>query len=105
MIPVYSPGVGVGWLEKGGTYVVANIRGGGEFGPAWHQSALRENRCKAYDDFIAVAEALIARGVCTSDTLGTQGGSNGGLLMGARAHRFSWSVLNRSFCAGIFTGT
>ena len=52
------------------------------FGPAWHQSALRENRCKAYDDFIAVAEDLIARGVCTAKTLGTQGGSNGGLLMG-----------------------
>jgi prolyl oligopeptidase len=85
MTPAYSPSVGVGWLEKGGTYVVANIRGGGEFGPAWHQSALRENRCKAYDDFIAVAEDLIARGVCTPDMLGTQGGSNGGLLMGARA--------------------
>ena len=112
MTPAYSPGVGVGWLERGGkhqscflscsfrasrnvtigstklfyklnlscvslfilmvghyvcagTYVVANIRGGGEFGPAWHQSALRENRSKAYDDFIAVGEDLIARGVCT----------------------------------------
>ena len=55
MLPSYRPAVGAAWLEKGGVYVVANIRGGGEFGPRWHQSALKANRYKAYDDFIAVA--------------------------------------------------
>ncbi|MDB4459154.1 prolyl oligopeptidase family serine peptidase, partial [bacterium] len=73
---------GVGWMEKGGVYVLANIRGGGEFGPRWHQAALKENRQKAYDDFIAIAEHLIERKVTSSDHLGIRGGSNGGLLMG-----------------------
>ncbi len=82
MLPQYSASVGMGWLQRGGTYVVANIRGGGEFGPSWHQTALKENRHRAYDDFIAVAEDLIRRGVTTSKQLGIQGGSNGGLLMG-----------------------
>ncbi|MCY3885975.1 MAG: prolyl oligopeptidase family serine peptidase [Gammaproteobacteria bacterium] len=82
MLPLYSASVGLGWLERGGTYVVANIRGGGEFGPDWHRSALKENRHRAFDDFIAVAEDLIERGVTTSSQLGIQGGSNGGLLMG-----------------------
>jgi len=82
MLPGYSGGVGAAWLEKGGVYVVANIRGGGEFGPKWHQAALKENRHKAYEDFIAVAEDLIRRKVTTTPHLGIQGGSNGGLLMG-----------------------
>ncbi len=82
MDPFYSGGVGAAWLEKGGVYVLANIRGGGEFGPRWHRAALKENRQRAYDDFAAIAEDLIARGVTSSAHLGIQGGSNGGLLMG-----------------------
>jgi prolyl oligopeptidase len=82
MIPSYRPIVGAAWLENGGVYVVANIRGGGEFGPKWHQSALKANRHKAYDDFIAVALDLIRRKVTSPPHLGIQGGSNGGLLMG-----------------------
>jgi prolyl oligopeptidase len=82
MLPSYSAGVGAAWLERGGTYVLANIRGGGEFGPAWHQAALKEHRQRAYDDFIAIAEDLIRRGVTAPPHLGIQGGSNGGLLMG-----------------------
>ena len=70
------------WLEKGGVYVVANIRGGGEFGPKWHQAALKANRNKAYEDFIAVAEDLLRRKVTRTPHLGIQGGSNGGLLVG-----------------------
>jgi len=71
------------WLDSGGVYVIANIRGGGEFGPIWHQSALKENRQRAYDDFIAVAETLISENITSSDHLGIRGGSNGGLLVGA----------------------
>jgi prolyl oligopeptidase len=82
MLPRYSGGVGAGWLERGGVYVLANIRGGGEFGPAWHQAALKSNRIKAFEDFAAVAEDLVARGVTSPEHLGIQGGSNGGLLMG-----------------------
>ena len=82
MQPGYRPAVGAAWLEKGGVYVVANIRGGGEFGPRWHQAALKANRPRAFDDFIAVAENLVARKVTTPRHLGIQGGSNGGLLMG-----------------------
>jgi prolyl oligopeptidase len=82
MVPGYSPGVGASWLEKGGVYVVANIRGGGEFGPRWHQAALKANRHRAYEDFIAVAEDLVRRKVTSTPHLGIQGGSNGGLLMG-----------------------
>lgn len=81
MTPSYSGGLGK-WLEKGGVYVVANIRGGGEFGPRWHQLALKENRQRAYDDFAAVAEDLIATKVTNSKHLGAMGGSNGGLLAG-----------------------
>ena len=81
-VPRYSAGTGAAWLEHGGVYVVANIRGGGEFGPDWHQSALKADRPRAYEDFIAVAEHLIRRGVTTPKQLGTMGGSNGGLLMG-----------------------
>lgn len=82
MTPQYSPGVGAMWLEHGFVYVVANIRGGGEFGPAWHQAALKSNRRRAYEDFIAVAEDLIARAITTPEQLGVMGGSNGGLLAG-----------------------
>jgi len=81
--PSYSAVAGNAWLSKGGVYVLANIRGGGEFGPRWHQAALKENRQKAYDDFIAVAEDLIKRKVTSPRHLGIMGGSNGGLLVGA----------------------
>jgi prolyl oligopeptidase len=81
-LPVYDPLVGKLWLERGGTYVVANIRGGGEFGPAWHEAALKEHRQRAYDDFFAVAEDLIARKITSPRRLGIYGRSNGGLLMG-----------------------
>jgi prolyl oligopeptidase len=80
--PAYSGAIGRGWLERGGVYVVANIRGGGEYGPTWHTAALRENRHRAYEDFAAVAEDLIARGVTSPEHLGCEGGSNGGLLVG-----------------------
>ncbi|MCS3408825.1 prolyl oligopeptidase family protein [Serratia sp. AKBS12] len=70
------------WLERGGVYVVANIRGGGEYGPAWHQAALKQNRHRAYEDFAAVAQDLIARKVTSSQKLAARGGSNGGLLVG-----------------------
>jgi prolyl oligopeptidase len=79
----YNAIVGKLWLEKGGVYVVANIRGGGEYGPRWHQAALKENRQKAYDDFIAVSEDLIANKVTSPSRLAIRGGSNGGLLVGA----------------------
>ena len=82
MLPSYQPAIGAAWLEKGGVYVVANIRGGGEFGPKWHQSAIKAHRHRAYDDFIAVAEDLVRRKVTSPAHLGTQGRSNGGLLMG-----------------------
>lgn len=80
--PWYSAIMGRGWLARGGTYVAANIRGGGEYGPAWHMAALRENRHRAYEDFAAVARDLAARGITTPERLGIHGGSNGGLLMG-----------------------
>ena len=82
LTPGYSGGVGKGWLEKGGVYAVANIRGGGEYGPRWHQAALKANRHKAYEDFAAVAQDLIARKITSPKHLGIQGGSNGGLLTG-----------------------
>ena len=82
MTPGYSATVGKAWLERGGAYAVANIRGGGEFGPDWWKSAQKENRQRAYDDFLAVAEDLVERGVTSPDHLGIQGGSNGGLLVG-----------------------
>lgn len=75
--------LGVGgkvWLEKGGVYVLANIRGGGEYGPDWHQAAVKENRHKAYEDFYAIAEDLIKRKITSPRHLGIRGGSNGGLL-------------------------
>ncbi|MBW8891292.1 MAG: S9 family peptidase [Burkholderiales bacterium] len=82
MTPAYSGVMGKLWLERGGTYVVANIRGGGEFGPAWHDAALKANRQKAYDDFFAVSQDLIDRKITSPRRLGIMGGSNGGLLMG-----------------------
>jgi prolyl oligopeptidase len=80
--PFYSGTLGKNWIERGGAYVLANIRGGGEFGPAWHEAALRTNRQRAYDDFAAVAQDLIARKLTSPRRLGIFGGSNGGLLMG-----------------------
>jgi prolyl oligopeptidase len=82
MTSSYSAADGKAWVERGGVYAVANLRGGGEFGPAWHRAALRENRQRAYDDFFAVAEDLIARGITSPAHLGILGGSNGGLLTG-----------------------
>lgn len=78
--PVYLPEMGKLWLERGGAYVIANIRGGGEFGPAWHKAALRENRQRAFDDFAAVGEDLVARKITTPKRLGIYGRSNGGVL-------------------------
>ena len=80
--PSYIGAVGRTWLERGGVYVVANIRGGGEYGPSWHTAALQENRHRAYEDFAAVARDLSARGVAAPAHLGCAGGSNGGLLVG-----------------------
>ena len=82
MQPGYSAGVGRAWTTQGGVYVVANIRGGGEYGPRWHQAALKANRLRAYEDFAAVAEDLFKRKVSSARRLGIHGGSNGGLLVG-----------------------
>ena len=82
LTPMYSGVLGRSWLERGGVYALANIRGGGEYGPAWHQAALKANRHKAYEDLAAVARDLTARGVTSAEHLGVQGGSNGGLLTG-----------------------
>ncbi len=82
LTPGYSGLIGAGWLERGGVYVVANIRGGGEYGPSWHTQAVKEGRHLVYEDFAAVARDLVARGITTPAMLGAQGGSNGGLLMG-----------------------
>lgn len=82
MTPWYSGIIGKLWIERGGNFVVANIRGGGEFGPAWHNAGLKENRQRVYDDFFAVSEDLIARKITSPRRLGIMGGSNGGLLMG-----------------------
>ena len=81
-LPYYSATTGIEWLEKGGVYVLANIRGGGEFGPKWHQAGLKENRQRIYEDYFAVAEDLIARKITSPKHLGISGGSNGGLLVG-----------------------
>jgi prolyl oligopeptidase len=83
MAPFYSGGWGTTWYQRGGVFVVANIRGGGEFGPTWHQSAIKQNKQKSYDDFAAVAEDLIRIGITKPKNLGIMGGSNGGLLVGA----------------------
>lgn len=80
MRPAYNGILGRAWLARGGVYVLANLRGGGEFGPRWHQAALREQRQRSFDDFIAVAEDLQRRGITRPDKLGIMGGSLGGLL-------------------------
>lgn len=82
MLPNYNGIMGSGWLEKGGVYVLANIRGGGEFGPAWHSSVVKQNRHLVYEDFASVAQDLATRKVTSPEHLGAMGGSNGGLLMG-----------------------
>ncbi len=83
LTPSYSATIGKIWLEQGGVYVLANIRGGGEFGPKWHKIAQKKNRQRCYDDFIAVAEDLVKKGISSPKRLGIRGGSNGGLLVGA----------------------
>ncbi|WP_420791384.1 prolyl oligopeptidase family serine peptidase [Actinomycetospora lutea] len=88
LTPGYSGLVGRAWLARGGTYVVANIRGGGEYGPTWHTAALGEHRHRAYEDFAAVARDLTARGITTASRLAIHGGSNGGLLMGVMLTRY-----------------
>ncbi|MEV7852094.1 prolyl oligopeptidase family serine peptidase [Streptomyces sp. NPDC088183] len=88
LTPSYDAVTGRAWLERGGTYVVANIRGGGEYGPDWHQAALGAQRPRAYEDFAAVAGDLVARGITTPAMLGATGASNGGLLMGAMLTRY-----------------
>lgn len=81
--PNYSGTIGAAWLEKGGVWVLANLRGGGEFGPEWHLTARREGRQKTHDDFIAVAEDLVKHRITSPRHLGIYGGSQGGLLVGA----------------------
>jgi prolyl oligopeptidase len=81
-LPEYNGVLGRAWLERGGVFVLANIRGGGEFGPAWHTAALKANRPRAYEDFAAIARDLVARGVTVPARLGCEGRSNGGLLVG-----------------------
>jgi prolyl oligopeptidase len=86
--PAYSAITGQAWLARGGNYVVANIRGGGEYGPDWHTSVLKTNRLRVYEDFAAVATDLVTRGITTVGQLGTIGGSNGGLLTGVMLTRY-----------------
>jgi len=95
--PSYSALSGSAWLSRGGVYALANIRGGGEYGPSWHQSALKENRQRAYEDFEAIAKDLIARKITSPRHLGAQGGSNGGLLMGNMITR-SPELFNAIIC-------
>lgn len=94
--PAYSASMGKLWLEKGGVFVLANIRGGGEFGPAWHEAGLKTHRQRIYDDFVAVARDLIARKITSPRRLGIQGGSNGGLLMGVEftQHPELWNAVD-----------
>jgi prolyl oligopeptidase len=94
--PNYSSTIGKLWLDKGGVYVLANIRGGGEFGPKWHDAGLGANRQRVYDDFAAVAKDLIASKVTSPRRLGIQGGSNGGLLMGVEftEHPELWNAVD-----------
>jgi prolyl oligopeptidase len=80
-LPRYTPAVGSAWLERGGVYALANIRGGGEFGPTWHRAAMKEHHIRNFEDFIAVAEDLIARNITSPRHLGIMGGSQGGLLV------------------------
>jgi prolyl oligopeptidase len=96
MTPRYDPDVGKLWVEQGGVYVLANIRGGGEFGPAWHDAGLKTKRQVIYDDFAAVAQDLIAKNITSPRRLGIQGGSNGGLLMGVQftQHPELWNAVD-----------
>lgn len=87
-VPSYGGGMGRAWLTQGGVYVLANIRGGGEYGPPWHKAALKQNRLRAYEDFAAVARDLVARKVTSAKHLGCEGGSNGGLLVGNMLTRY-----------------
>ena len=93
--PTYSAGLGKLWLERGGVYVLANIRGGGEFGPAWHEAGLKTHRQRIYDDFASVAHDLVARNITSPRHLGIRGGSNGGLLMGVEfeQHPDLWNAV------------
>jgi prolyl oligopeptidase len=93
--PAYSPVTGKLWLERGGVFVSANIRGGGEFGPAWHEAGLKTHRQRIYDDFYAVAQDLVARKITSPRKLGIEGGSNGGLLMGVEftEHPQMWNAV------------
>ena len=93
--PRYSGIVGKLWLERGGIYVLANIRGGGEFGPAWHEAGLKTHRQIIYDDFSSVAKDMFARKITSPRRLGIQGGSNGGLLMGVEftQHPEMWNAV------------
>ena len=95
MTPQYSPVSGRLWLQYGGVAVLANIRGGGEFGPGWHEAGLKTHRQRIYDDFYAVAEDLVARKITSSRRLGIIGGSNGGLLMGVEftQHPEMWNAV------------
>ncbi|MGZ5598467.1 MAG: prolyl oligopeptidase family serine peptidase, partial [Usitatibacter sp.] len=83
MLPSYNGTIGAAWLERGGVWVLSNIRGGGEFGPEWHRAAQREGRHRTHEDFIAVAEDIEKLGITSSKHLGIMGGSQGGLLVGA----------------------
>jgi prolyl oligopeptidase len=83
MLPRYMASFGASWIARGGVFALANIRGGGEFGPRWHQAALKSKRHKAFEDFVGVAKDLIRRKVSSPKHLGIMGGSNGGLLVGA----------------------
>jgi prolyl oligopeptidase len=93
--PLYSPGLGKLWLAHRGVYVLANIRGGGEFGPAWHEAGLKTKRQIVFDDFAAVAQDLIRRRITSPAHLGIRGGSNGGLLMGVEfeQHPDLWNAV------------
>jgi prolyl oligopeptidase len=94
--PYYSPATGKLWLERGGALALANIRGGGEFGPAWHEAGLKTHRQRIFDDFTAVARDLIAKGITRPAHLGIEGGSNGGLLMGVQfiQHPELWGAVD-----------
>jgi prolyl oligopeptidase len=96
LTPNYSAQLGKLWLERGGVYVLANIRGGGEFGPAWHEAGLKTHRQLIYDDFASVARDLISSGVTSPRHLGIEGGSNGGLLMGVEftQHPELWNAVD-----------
>ena len=93
--PYYGAVMGKLWLERGGTFVLANIRGGGEFGPAWHEAGLKTHRQRIYDDFYAVAADLVSRKFTSTERLGIEGGSNGGLLMGVEfnQHPEMWKAV------------